>query len=279
MSKEEKKEREMSFLGHIVELRGHLVRSIIAIVVGSSIVGIFWDFILSKIIMAPLKSDFYTFRFFNKLSEWMGIDLLYPDKFDISKELTNLDPSGQITSQISVVIVCGLILSIPYVIWEIWRFIKPGLSINEQRHANGTVLAITFFFLSGVAFSYYMLLPLSTQFLFSYNPFGIQNEWKLMSYISLFVQTLLAMGVVFLLPVFAYFLAKVGILTPQFLRKYRKHAFVVILTIAAIVTPNDFMSMMIATCPLWFLYEFSILVTQYVYKKQLKESKNEMVKN
>jgi len=273
-------EREMSFLGHIVELRGHLVRSIVAIVVGAIIVGIFWDFILEKIIMAPLKSDFPTFKMFNSMAEWIGMDALYPDEFDLTNDLMNLDPSGQITSQISVVLICGLIIAIPYVVWEIWRFIKPGLSATEQKHANGTVLATTFFFLTGVIFSYYLLLPLSTQFLFAYNPFGVNNEWKLMSYISLFVQTLLGMGVVFLLPIFAYFLAKVGILTPKFLKTYRRHAFIVILTIAAIITPNDFLSMMIATFPLWILYEFSILVTQYVYKKQLKESEtSELTKN
>lgn len=274
-----KEEREMSFLGHIVELRGHLVRSMIAIVVGAIIVGIFWDFLLEKIIMAPLKSTFPTFQIFNSVAEWIGMDALYPDDFDLTNDLMNLDPSGQITSQISVVLICGLILAIPYVVWEIWRFIKPGLSVNEQKNANGTVLATTFFFLSGVVFSYYLLLPLSTQFLFAYNPFGVNNEWKLMSYISLFVQTLLGMGVVFLLPIFAYFLAKVGILTPKFLKTYRRHAFVVILTIAAIITPNDFLSMMIAAFPLWILYEFSILVTSYVHKKQLKESQKDLVKN
>lgn len=274
-----KEEREMSFLGHIVELRGHLIRSIIAIVVGAIIVGIFWDFLLQKIIMAPLKSEFPTFQIFNSVAEWIGMDKPYTEKFDMSKDLMNLDPSGQITSQIAVVLICGLILAIPYVVWEIWRFIKPGLSENEQKNANGTVLATTFFFLLGVTFSYYLLVPLSTQFLFTYNPFGVNNEWKLMSYISLFVQTLLGMGVVFLLPIFAYFLAKVGILTPKFLKTYRRHAFVVILTIAAIITPNDFLSMMIAAFPLWVLYEFSILVTIYVYKKQLKESQKDLIKN
>ncbi|SMC49422.1 twin-arginine translocase subunit TatC [Moheibacter sediminis] len=274
-----KEEREMSFLGHIVELRGHLIRSILAIVVGAIIVGIFWDFLLQKIIMAPLKSDFPTFQIFNSVAKWIGMDQPYTEKFDMSKDLMNLDPSGQITSQISVVLICGLIIAIPYVVWEIWKFIKPGLSVNEQKSANGTVLATTFFFLLGVTFSYYLLLPLSTQFLFTYNPFGVNNEWKLMSYISLFVQTLLGMGVVFLLPIFAYFLAKVGILTPKFLKTYRRHAFVVILTIAAIITPNDFLSMMIAAFPLWVLYEFSILVTSYVVKKQLKESKKDLVKN
>lgn len=274
-----KEEREMSFLGHIVELRGHLVRSILAIVVGAIIVGIFWDFLLQKIIMAPLKSDFPTFKIFNSVAEWIGMDAPYTEKFDMSKDLMNLDPSGQITSQIAVVLICGLIIAIPYVVWEIWKFIKPGLSENEQKNANGTVLATTFFFLLGITFSYYLLLPLSTQFLFTYNPFGVNNEWKLMSYITLFVQTLLGMGVVFLLPIFAYFLAKVGILTPKFLKTYRRHAFVVILTIAAIITPNDFLSMMIAAFPLWVLYEFSILVTSYVHKKQLKESKKDLVKN
>lgn len=274
-----KEEREMSFLGHIVELRGHLIRSIIAIIVGASIVGIFWDFLLQKIIMAPLKSDFPTFQVFNSVAKWIGMDPPYTKKFDMSKDLMNLDPSGQITSQISVVLICGLIISIPYVVWEIWRFIKPGLSVNEQKNANGTVLATTFFFLLGITFSYYLLLPLSTQFLFTYNPFGVNNEWKLMSYISLFVQTLLGMGVVFLLPIFAYFLAKVGILTPKFLKTYRKHAFVVILTIAAIITPNDFLSMMIAAFPLYILYEFSILVTSYVVKKQLKDSQKDLIKN
>lgn len=274
-----KEEREMSFLGHIVELRGHLIRSIIAIVVGAIIVGIFWDFLLQKIIMAPLKSEFPTFQIFNSVAEWIGMDKPYTEKFDMSKDLMNLDPSGQITSQIAVVLICGLILAIPYVVWEIWRFIKPGLSENEQKNANGTVLATTFFFLLGVTFSYYLLVPLSTQFLFTYNPFGVNNEWKLMSYISLFVQTLLGMGVVFLLPIFAYFLAKVGILTPKFLKTYRRHAFVVILTIAAIITPNDFLSMMIAAFPLWVLYEFSILVTIYVHKKQLKEFQKDLIKN
>src|SRR5690606_26243270 len=217
---------------------------------------IFWDFILEKIIMAPLKSDFPTFKMFNSMAEWIGMDALYPDEFDLTNDLMNLDPSGQITSQISVVLISGLIIAIPYVVWEIWRFIKPGLSATEQKHANGTVLATTFFFLTGVIFSYYLLLLLSTQFLFAYNHFGVNNEWKLISYISLFVQTLLGMGVVFLLPIFAYFLAKVGILTPKFLKTYRRHAFIVILTIAAIITPNDFLSMMIATFPLWILYEF-----------------------
>lgn len=268
--------KEMSFIGHITELRSHLIRSIIAIIVGAIVVGVFWDFILAEIIMAPLKSEFLTYKFFNRLADAMGMDPFYPGSFDMSKDLRNLAPSGQITSQITAVLVMGLILAIPYVVWEIWKFIKPGLNPTEQKYANGTVLAITFFFLLGILFSYYLLLPLSTQFLFTYNPFQIQNEWTLMSYISMFVQTLLAMGVVFLLPVFAFFLAKVGVLTPTFMKTYRRHALVVILVIAAIITPSDIMSMMIAATPLWLLYEFSIFVTSYVYNKQNKDASSKV---
>lgn len=268
--------KEMSFIGHITELRSHLIRSIIAIIVGAIVVGVFWDFILAEIIMAPLKSEFLTYKFFNRLADAMGMDPFYPGSFDMSKDLRNLAPSGQITSQITAVLVMGVILAIPYVVWEIWKFIKPGLNPTEQKYANGTVLAITFFFLLGILFSYYLLLPLSTQFLFTYNPFQIQNEWTLMSYISMFVQTLLAMGVVFLLPVFAFFLAKVGVLTPTFMKTYRRHALVVILVIAAIITPSDIMSMMIAAMPLWLLYEFSIFVTSYVYNKQNKDASSKV---
>lgn len=272
------KEREMSFLGHIFELRGHLIRAFIAIILAGVICAVFWNFINDSIIMAPLNSDFFTYKLLNSLASQIGIGEIYPDNFNYAKELKNLVPSGQITSQIYAILICGLILAIPYVVWEIWKFIKPGLTENERKHSNGTVLAVTFFFLTGVLFSYYFMLPFSIQFLFNYNPFGISNEWTLSSYTSLFVQTLLGMGLVFLFPVFAYFLAKVGILTPHFLRTYRKHALVVILVIAAIITPSDVMSMMIAALPLLALYELSIWITRYVFNKQIEKEKKGLVK-
>lgn len=272
-------EREMPFLSHVVELRGHLIRSCIAILVASILCVVFWRYISENFIMAPLKSDFFTYNLLNSLAEVLGMDPIYPANFDFSKDLKNLVPSGQITSQIYAVIISGLILAIPYVVWEIWRFIKPGLTDTERKYSNGTVLAITFFFLIGVAFSYFFMLPFSIQFLFFYNPFGISNEWTLSSYTSLFVQTLLGMGLVFLFPVFAFFLAKVGILTPQFLKTYRKHALVVILVIAAIITPSDIMSMMIAALPLLVLYEISIVITKYVYNKQLADERKGLTKS
>ena len=275
---ENTEEREMSFLGHIFELRGHLIRSFVGIFIGSIICAIFWNYITDNFIMAPLKSEFFTYQLLNSLSESLGLPPIYPDSFNYTKELKNLDPSGQITSQIYTILLCGLILAVPYIVCEIWRFIKPGLTENERKHANGTVLAVSIFFLLGILFSYFFMLPFSVQFLYSYNPFGISNEWKLSGYTSMFVQTLLGMGLVFLFPVFAYFLAKVGILTPHFLKTYRKHALVVILVIAAVITPSDVMSMMIAAIPLVLLYELSIYITKYVFNKQIQQEKRDLLK-
>ncbi len=277
MAKEVK--TNMSFLAHIGELRGHLVRSILALIVTSIGVAIYWDELVEHVIMAPLKSNFPTFDIFNQFGELTGFGKIYTDSFDISKDLTNLNPSGQITSQFFAIIVCGVILAIPYIIYELWRFVKPALKETERKYAGFTIFAVTFFFVTGVMFSYYMLLPLCTQFLFTYDPFGVGNTWTLPSYIDLFVQLLLSMGVMFLMPVFVYFLTSVGILTPTFLKEYRKHAFIVVLVIAAAITPNDVYSMVLVTVPLWLLYELSVIVSNSVYKKQLKAKTQDLVKN
>ncbi|MGV0833248.1 twin-arginine translocase subunit TatC [Empedobacter brevis] len=274
-----KSKSSMSFLAHVGELRGHLVRSILSIVVTSIVVALYWDELVDHVIMAPLKSTFPTFDVFNKFGEFTGFGKIYTESFDISKDLTNLNPSGQITSQFFAVIVCGIILAIPYIIYEIWRFIKPALKETERKYASFTIFAVSFFFVTGVLFSYYMLLPLCTQFLFTYDPFGVGNTWTLPSYIDLFVQLLLSMGVMFLMPVFVYFLTSIGILTPKFLKEYRKHAFIVVLVIAAAITPNDVYSMILVTIPLWLLYELSLVISNSVYKKQLKAKSNELVKN
>lgn len=271
-----KEEREMSLLGHIYELRIHLVRSGIAIIVGAVICGIFWGVISDGFIMAPLNSEFVTYRILNTLGEAVGIGPIYPEAFDYANELKNLVPVGQITSQIYTVLICGLIVSIPYIVYEIWRFIKPGLTQNEKKYAHGAVFGITLFFMMGVMFSYFLILPFSISFLFAYNPFGVPNEWTLPSYTSLFVKTLLGMGLMFLFPVFAYFFARVGVLSPHFLRTYRRHAVVVIMVIAAIITPSDIMSMVIAALPLLGLYELSIWIVSYVFNKQLKEEAKDL---
>lgn len=269
---------DMSFLAHIGELRGHLVRSVIAVVLTSILVALFWDELVEYVIMAPLKSTFRTFDWFNAFGEFTGYGKIYTESFDISKDLTNLNPSGQITSQFFAVMVCGVILAIPYIIYEIWKFVSPALKETERKYAGATIFAVTMFFVMGVLFSYFLLLPLCTQFLFTYDPFGVGNTWTLPSYIDLFVQLLLSMGVMFLMPVFVYFLTSIGILTPIFLKTYRRHAFIVVLVIAAAITPNDVYSMVLVTIPLWILYEFSILVSSRVYSNQLKSKDSNLVK-
>ncbi|WP_313376288.1 twin-arginine translocase subunit TatC [Chishuiella sp.] len=273
------KKTNMSFLAHVGELRGHLTRAILAIIVTSLVATYYWEELVEFIIMAPLKSTFPTFNLFNNFGEWTGYGKIYTEAFDISKELTNLNPSGQITSQFFAIIICGVILAMPYVIYELWRFISPALKETERKYAGLTILSIIFFFLIGVSFSYFMLLPLCTQFLFTYDPFGVGNTWTLPSYIDLFVQLLLSMGIMFLMPIFVYFLTAIGILKPKFLKEYRKHAFIVVLVIAAAITPNDVYSMILVTIPLWILYELSVVISTSVYKKQLKAKSKEVIKN
>ena len=270
--------KDMSFLGHIGELRGNLIRSVLAVAITSIAVAVFWDELVEYVIMAPLKSNFPTFDWFNAFGELTGYGKIYTESFDISKDLTNLNPSGQITSQFFAVMVCGVIIAIPYIIFELWKFVSPALKESERKYAGGTIFAVTFFFVLGVLFSYFLLLPLCTQFLFTYDPFNVGNTWTLPSYIDLFVQLLLSMGVMFLMPIFVYFLTSIGILTPTFLKTYRKHAFIVVLVIAAAITPNDVYSMVLVTIPLWILYEFSIIVSNRVFIKQLKSQVQDIVK-
>lgn len=257
---------EMPFLDHVAELRKHLIRMIIGIIVAMGIVAVFWEFI-KEFIMAPLSSDFITFKYFNRIGEIFGMEDMFVKDFNIT--LRNLEISGQFTSMIGVLLVSGLIVALPYVVYELFQFLRPGLTAKEKRYSNAMMLFTVFFFILGVAFSYYMVIPLSVNFMYYFTPFDAENEWTIMTYINMFVQTTLAMGIVFLLPIIVYFLAKIGLITPGFMSKYRKHAFIVILTIAAIITPADLLSMFIAAIPLLLLYELSIFIVNWVYKHQV----------
>lgn len=260
-----KPQGEMPFLDHIAELRKHMIRAIIGIVVAMGIVGIFWPY-LKEFIMAPLSSDFVTFKYFNQIGELFGMPDMFGKSFDI--KLMNLEVSGQFTSMIGVLLVSGLILALPWVVYQLFEFLKPGLTAKEKSYSNVMMLFTVLFFVMGVAFSYFMVIPLSVNFMYYFTPFDAENQWTIMTYINMFVQTTLAMGIVFLLPIIVYFLAKIDLITPQFMVTYRKHAFIVILTIAAIITPADLLSMFIAAIPLLLLYELSILIVKWVFKNQ-----------
>lgn len=257
----------MSFLDHLEELRWHLVRS--ALLVCTLMVVLFFnkEFVFDTIILGPMQSDFLTYRWFCQLGEWLNAkEVLCFGAIPMKLISTNM--SGQFTTHVWVSFIGGLIVSFPYVFWELWRFIKPGLYEKEQSYTRGIVLYASVLFLLGVLFGYYLIAPLSVNFLGGYQvSTEVYNTIDLNSYISTVTTLTLATGATFEMPILVYFLTKIGLIGPTFLRTYRRHAIVVLLIIAAIITPPDVISQVIVTLPLLLLYEISILIASRVEKK------------
>ncbi len=257
----------MSFLQHLEELRWHLVRSSAAIFIFAIIAFFNKKLVFDGLILAPKNADFPTYKFLCKLGEKLHLDESMCIR-ELSFTLINIDMSGQFSTHMMVSLYVGLILAFPYVIWELWRFIKPGLHTHERKYANGIVFFTSLLFFLGVLFGYYVVTPMSVNFLGTYQVSTlVANQISLGSFISTVTTLTLMTGVVFELPILVYFLTKIGILTPDFMRHYRKHAIVVLLIIAAVITPPDVTSQILVTIPLMVLYEISILVSAYVLKK------------
>lgn len=260
-------EAEMSFWDHLDALRGHLFRSAAAIVVFAIVAFFNRELIFDKIILAPKESGFITNQLLCKLGELLKLNGLCIGDYNI--EIINLNLSGQFSTHMSISFFTGLIIAFPYIIWEIWRFLEPALYENEKKHSRGAVLVMSLLFLIGVLFSYFLIVPLTLNFFGTYQVSElVANQISLSSYISTLVSVTLSVGIVFELPVFVYFLAKVGIVNAEFLRRTRKYMIVVILTIAAIITPPDIFSQILVSIPLLALYEVSILVAASIAKKQ-----------
>lgn len=268
-------EGEMSFLEHLEELRWHIIRSIIAIMVFMIIAFIFKNLIFDHIILAPKRPDFITNRLLCKLGEIAHTKALCINTKPLN--LISIKMSGQITTHITVAIVAGIILAFPYILYEFWRFFKPALHTNEKKHARGAVFATSTLFFIGVLFGYFALAPLSIHFLSTYevSP-DVVNQINVRSYIGTLTSICLATGLVFELPIITYFLTKVGLITPSFLIKYRKHSIVVIFIIAAIITPPDVFSQMLVSIPLLILFEVGIVISKRVMKQKEKEHKEFM---
>jgi sec-independent protein translocase protein TatC len=266
--------QEMTFWEHLEELRWHLVRSVAAVFVLAIVAFIAKDFIFTNIILAPKSSEFITNQLLCKLgyfisSYWSTIspEALCVENFNLT--LINIKMAGQFIIHMYVSLFAGIIIAIPYIIWEIWRFVKPALHKHEQEHAGGAVFWSSFLFLVGVLFSYFLIVPLAIMFLGTYNvSASVENQIALTSYISTVVSLTFAVGLVFELPIFVFFLTKVGVLTPQFMRKNRKYMIVVVLIVSAIITPADVFSQILVALPLFGLYEISILISDRVYKKR-----------
>jgi len=265
--KAEKHVGEMSFLEHLEELRWHLVRSSVAVVVGAVIIFLNVKFIFDSILLKPKYPDFIT----NRIFAWFAEVFNSPDlKINTRPfELINYDVAGQFTTHLTIAMVGGIIIAIPYIFYEFWSFIKPALYDKERKHATGAVFYSSLLFLLGVLFGYYLVVPLTTHFFGSYTVSDeIKNQFNITSYISSITTVVLGGGIVFELPIIIYFLSKVGIISSSFLRKYRKHAYIVLLLLAAIITPPDVFSMMLVTFPLVALYELGVLIAKNIEKKK-----------
>lgn len=264
-------EKEMTFLEHLEELRWHLIRSVAAIVILMVAAWFMQKWIYSNIILGPSKPDFWTYRKMCEIGKYLHIDSLCLEKLDF--QLMNLEISGQFILALTSSAIVGIVIAFPYIIWELWSFIKPGLRASERRAARGAVFIISTLFFSGVLFGYFVVTPFAVNFMvnFKLDP-SILNQYDIGSYLSILTTLTLACGIMFQLPIVIMVLTKIGIVTPAFLKEYRRHAFVVILIVAAIITPSpDMISQILVTIPLYFLFEISILVSNRIYKSNLKE--------
>lgn len=268
--KEFSEQSEMSFLDHLEVLRWHLVRSTIAVLLFMGLAFFYKSFVFDKVILAPQRSDFLTYRLFCKLSHFLN----FGDKLcfeDMNFKLINISMSGQFTTHLTVSAVAGLILAFPYILIEVWRFISPGLKKSERNSALALVFWGSVLFMSGVLFGYYVITPLSVQFLGNYTVSStVANSISLNSYIGTVTSITIACAILFQLPIIVYFLSKVGILTPQIMRNYRKHSIIIVLILSAIITPPDVTSQILVAIPLIFLYELSIYISRIVQKRQAK---------
>jgi sec-independent protein translocase protein TatC len=263
-------EKEMTFLEHLEELRWHLIRSFAAIVAGAVIAFIFKGIIFDHIILAPNKPDFITNRLLCRLGELVHTPVLCINQTPI--ELISIKMSGQFTTHINISLVAGIIIAFPYVFWEFWSFFRPALYDKERKYARGAVFFATLLFMLGILFGYFIIIPLSINFLGTYSVSSlVHNQININSYIGSITSVALAAGITFELPILAFFLARIGVITPEFMRKYRRHAIVVILIVAAIITPPDVFSQILVTLPLLVLYEVSIFIAARVVKNRKAE--------
>lgn len=261
--------KEMSFLDHLGELRGHLIRSLLAIVIMAILIGFNINWVVDYILLYPTRPDFPTFKLINYLStELTGeSSISLPEKFPIQvRKLYE-----QLNASISISIFGGILFSFPYIVWELWRFISPALLPNERKYSLILINGTWSLFFLGALCGYFVILPFAINFGYFYRiSDSIRVSYDLSDYLSIFLQVIFGMAIIFLFPMIVYILTMLKVITPQLMKTYRKHAMVVILVIAAIITPADVISMFVAAIPLFLLYEMSILIAQIIDKRNQK---------
>lgn len=262
----------MSFIDHLEDLRWHVIRSVIAVLLGAIIVFIYADFVVNDILFAPTRADFVSARWLCNIGHKIGIgDTLCFQQVDVKFLETTM--TGQFVASFTLAFIGGFIIAFPYIFWEFWKFLRPALSTNELKKTRGVIVWVSLLFFAGVAFGYYILTPFMVNFYFNYklSP-QIQIMPTFSDYLENLIYTTVGIGILFQMPLLVMILAKIGIVTAKFLRKYRRHAFIVILIAAAIITPStDPFSLTIVTIPLYLLFEASIIIASRINKSQKKE--------
>lgn len=269
-----KDNNEMSFLDHLEELRWHLIRATLAVVLLGAVAFVFKGFIFDFLIFGPKQIDFVTYRWFCSISEALG----QGNSFCITEmpfRIQSRTMAGQFSAHLWTSVLAGFIVAFPYVLYEFWKFISPGLLENERKYARGFIIVASLLFFIGILFGYYIVTPLSINFLGNYTVSSeIFNDFDLSSYIGLLRASVLASGLIFELPIIIYFLTQIGVVTPEFLRKNRKFALVIVLSLSAIITPPDIASQIIVSIPILILYEVSIFIAKIVVRRQQKALNN-----
>lgn len=257
-------EEEMSFLDHLEELRWCIIRSLIAIVVVAIVAYVLEDLVFKYLIFAPKNKSFVTYQLFCSLGEQFCFD---PPSFEIVPR----EMGEQFFTSLKVSFWIGLVVAFPYVFYQFWQFISPGLYSNERKATRGVVLICSALFLLGVTFGYIVMSPFAIRFLAGYSVgVDVTNSTSLSSYVGYLTMFTIPTGIVFELPILIYFLSKIGLVTPAFLKTYRKHAFVIILILAAVITPPDVVTQFMIGVPVFLLYEISIIISARVTKAQEK---------
>jgi sec-independent protein translocase protein TatC len=265
---------EMSFIDHLEDLRWHVIRSVIAVLIGAIVIFIFIREIVTKIIFAPTRADFISAQWLCTLGHKIGIGetLCFPE---VHAKFLETQMTGQFISSFTLAFIGGFIIAFPYIFWEFWKFVKPALSEKELKKTKGVIFWVSILFFTGVLFGYYILTPFMVNFYFNYK---LSDQIVIMpsfsDYLENLIYTTVGIGVLFQMPLLVMVLARIGIVTGTFLKKYRRHAFVIILIAAAIITPStDPFSLTIVTIPLYLLFEASVIIASRIEKRKAKEKK------
>jgi sec-independent protein translocase protein TatC len=266
---------EMTFIDHLEELRGHLLRSVLAIVVGGIVVAVYNDFCVKKVLMGPTHSDFPTYTWLCNAGKKLGMGTSLCMK-DIGVKMQSTSVSGQFSMFFTVIVIGGIIIAFPYIFWEFWKFLKPALTQKELSRTRGVVFWVSLLFFMGVAFGYFVIAPYTVNFFANFQlDESIVNQWTISSYVDTLIPLILGTGLAFQLPLVMFFLSKIGLVTPDWLRSVRKYAIVIIVIVAGVITPPDVISQIIVSLPLLVLYEVSIWLSARVTREAALEEQKE----